>query len=701
MANATHDRSIQYIGARYVPKFYLNPDYDGADVRNNDWKEGVLYEALTIVTYNNDSYTSKKTVPENIGNPADNAGYWACTTKYTAALMALQTTVGNLDAFVHPSELDTEANNVSDAINELVLSEEDIKNSFELLSNDTKTKLDSLPSKISTRIVLDAVMDKDPYLQGGCYCGSAKVVCYFNSSNSNTGELKCFDIENKTLHWSYPVQGYHGNTLCYDPVEGNVYIGGYEDYQGNHIKKVVVFNIPLRQVIREIDAPIVTFGIAYDQTTETFYGIEGNADASGGDILYKFEGEFASIAEEIPFENAIHGDVSGTQGQGYMCIADNKIYGLSVRGDVSFIYANDIITGKCLNYFRLPMFIDDYRTAREPEAVIYDYENDEFYVTFANGKCGIPNKNMYTIARVGLYKNIPTRMPLLGGETSFNTSNQIFIRVENGAETLRPYPFDGADTFKCIDDALNVNRLYGIGCRIYMESDLVGSTKNIDEIYPYNNHFLLTGSPVIDHVYSHGNNNITFTGATFNGYDHEGSTDAFNIATFFGDVFNFSNCTFKDFTYSATHVEHIFAQLYSEAHIFGTCVFEGANDKFRTSTNSRFFDTMYQVEGSNSATFDAVADTYVYTGATITTDVQSMIFGTVSYDNNNVTGYIIASSGTSLNNTVEGITEDANHHLRRSAPAIVPAGTYYLWCKKAAAQTGASATIRVRSLVKG
>ena len=66
MNNATHDRSIQYIGARYVPKFYLNPDYDGADVRNNDWKEGVLYEALTIVTYNNDSYTSKKTVPEKI-----------------------------------------------------------------------------------------------------------------------------------------------------------------------------------------------------------------------------------------------------------------------------------------------------------------------------------------------------------------------------------------------------------------------------------------------------------------------------------------------------------------------------------------------------------------------------------------------------------------------------------------------------------
>ena len=83
--------NLQYIGGRYVPKFYLNPDDN-----SNDWKSGVLYEALTIVTYNNDSYTSKVTVPASVGNPADNPQYWACTTKYTAALVALQNSVGAL-----------------------------------------------------------------------------------------------------------------------------------------------------------------------------------------------------------------------------------------------------------------------------------------------------------------------------------------------------------------------------------------------------------------------------------------------------------------------------------------------------------------------------------------------------------------------------------------------------------------------------
>lgn len=82
--------NLQYIGARYVPKFFENPDD-----QSNAWKAGVDYEALTIVTYNNDSYTSKITVPDSIGDPASNPQYWACTTKYTAALVALQTTVGD------------------------------------------------------------------------------------------------------------------------------------------------------------------------------------------------------------------------------------------------------------------------------------------------------------------------------------------------------------------------------------------------------------------------------------------------------------------------------------------------------------------------------------------------------------------------------------------------------------------------------
>ena len=63
-----------YVGARYVPKF-ANP---------LEWAENTAYEAMTVVSYNNNSYTSKIPVPSTIGNPADNPDYWALTGNYNA-----------------------------------------------------------------------------------------------------------------------------------------------------------------------------------------------------------------------------------------------------------------------------------------------------------------------------------------------------------------------------------------------------------------------------------------------------------------------------------------------------------------------------------------------------------------------------------------------------------------------------------------
>ena len=63
-----------YVGARYVPKL-ASPV---------EWAANTSYEALTIVTFNNASYTSKVPVPPTVGNPADNPDYWALTGNYNA-----------------------------------------------------------------------------------------------------------------------------------------------------------------------------------------------------------------------------------------------------------------------------------------------------------------------------------------------------------------------------------------------------------------------------------------------------------------------------------------------------------------------------------------------------------------------------------------------------------------------------------------
>jgi hypothetical protein len=68
----------QYIGARYVPSFFS--DENGS----TEWKSGIAYEPLTIVTYLGNSYTSKKTVP--VGIEITNNEYWVLSGNYNSQI---------------------------------------------------------------------------------------------------------------------------------------------------------------------------------------------------------------------------------------------------------------------------------------------------------------------------------------------------------------------------------------------------------------------------------------------------------------------------------------------------------------------------------------------------------------------------------------------------------------------------------------
>lgn len=60
----------QYVGARYVPKIM------------GEWNKSLQYEALSVVTYMNNSFTSKVPVPANI--EITNTDYWVNTGNYNA-----------------------------------------------------------------------------------------------------------------------------------------------------------------------------------------------------------------------------------------------------------------------------------------------------------------------------------------------------------------------------------------------------------------------------------------------------------------------------------------------------------------------------------------------------------------------------------------------------------------------------------------
>lgn len=91
MGNYNH----QYIGARYVPLFFEGPN------GSSEWVSGIPYQALTIVTYLGNSFTSKIPVPANIGNPAQNPTYWVATGSYNAQIEAYRKQVAELNTDIN------------------------------------------------------------------------------------------------------------------------------------------------------------------------------------------------------------------------------------------------------------------------------------------------------------------------------------------------------------------------------------------------------------------------------------------------------------------------------------------------------------------------------------------------------------------------------------------------------------------------
>lgn len=126
----------QYVGARYVPKF-ASPI---------DWKSGTSYEAMTIVAYNNSSYTSKVPVPATVGNPANNPQYWALTGNYNAQVEEYRQDVIN-----NTTELNTTINNLKT----------ETENSVQQVQEQTNEIQSNLAQEINDRKKKDEELEKN------------------------------------------------------------------------------------------------------------------------------------------------------------------------------------------------------------------------------------------------------------------------------------------------------------------------------------------------------------------------------------------------------------------------------------------------------------------------------------------------------------------------------------------------------------
>lgn len=122
--------TAQYIGARYVPKFF-----DGA--ANAEWQPNIVYEPLTIVTWLGSSWTSKKTVPASVGAPNLNSEYWINTGNFNQQVQdfinEVQTVQEQYDDM--QTALDTAISNIDDSITDIVNDANTEKSRQDIINN--------------------------------------------------------------------------------------------------------------------------------------------------------------------------------------------------------------------------------------------------------------------------------------------------------------------------------------------------------------------------------------------------------------------------------------------------------------------------------------------------------------------------------------------------------------------------------------
>ena len=124
----------QYVGARYVPKFFEGEN------GSTEWVNGLSYEPLTVVTYLGNSFTSKKPVPPiSIHAPNENSEYWANT--------------GNYNAQVEIYREETEK--VKNDLNNYIIKNDETVNNYIIKNDDAINKLETQVSKINNEIIKD------------------------------------------------------------------------------------------------------------------------------------------------------------------------------------------------------------------------------------------------------------------------------------------------------------------------------------------------------------------------------------------------------------------------------------------------------------------------------------------------------------------------------------------------------------------
>lgn len=615
----------------------------------------------------------------------------------------LKVKVTNLSNKVGNEPLNTTAQTVSGAVNEL---NNDVKANNDLITNSIKS--------IDTDLILDGFLSEPLFVQGATYYKDNMILCYLtNGTESDIGYLNCYSLTNHSLMWSYPIKGYHGNSLVYREVDNCLYICACKHQNApSAINIIVVVDMATPNAVKEeIIAPTTLMTICYDDINDVFYG------SNSWGYFYKFSGIFESIDETIYTNTSDLPFVLVRQPA--TLYKNGVVYYFGTEVDNSFILGFDAVSGERTYFARINGFINGYRSVGELESLFYNPNDDNFVCGSMTSVAytGVKDKAIFNFFNVGLYKSLNAitlyAYDDISDISSFASLPPYFIC--NGVNDLTPWKTSPYGYFKCLGDIRNVLRL-----KSYQNCHLVfiGSYNNYSgelEIGDFDledfNGFIEPVTPsilTINKLHINGNNTIRFERCHFVNSYQNGNIKANFFVTQSANV-KFEDCEFNDFDTDETVATscHILVGRYSSVTIALNNTFNGAKNATYKSYGADVLiasDIAWQTQNGNQNY--ETADTWQKVNFQFTVPTERVYMVDISTGGNNsnadcTTGIAVTSQYvndlTTNRYRANYYFEDADG-IAYTPMLFLQAGTYNLWVKRNAVSSACNFIIRYRDV---
>lgn len=348
----------QYIGARYVPKFY-----EGSS--GSAWDANIVYEPLTIVTWLGSSWTSKKAVPATVGAPNLNPNYWVNTGNFNQ--QAQQMLQAMAEILENIGTLESAIETASDQIGNI---QED-QSCYP--ATDVKANFLGLYDSFITQIGALACYDGRLYTVDGVSAISG------TTSRVNTGCIREWNMSDGSIRSTNNVTTGHANSCCYNPENAILYIAPTWDYSqedrpdANYLYKVNPSNYSVAKVNT---GSVNALGLAYDYADGTMYML-------GYDyVLYKWDISNDTYTEYLDLSSIGINRITGALMQD-IAVYDKTLYWTTARNQLGVIKLYE--TPKLFRFFNIDTYdSNNMFDMGEMEGINFDEDGHLLASFFAN-----------------------------------------------------------------------------------------------------------------------------------------------------------------------------------------------------------------------------------------------------------------------------------------------------------------------------